>query len=122
MALQVGGAPHVRAGGTGLSDGAVPMRGRGGILVDVAFLRVHEGGKPAATPRFFPWSAAGAAEGELVFQAGVVPDFRAPNVVRLAPTALYTSFEDVWKTVRTLREIMEDKRYEKFGNERGVVA
>ena len=32
-----------RAGGTGLSDGAVPMRGRGGILVDVKLMnRIHE--------------------------------------------------------------------------------
>lgn len=59
---------------------------------------------------------------EALKEAGVVPDFRAPNVVRLAPTALYTSFEDVWRTVRILRGIMEEKRYEGYGNRRGVVA
>jgi glycolate dehydrogenase FAD-linked subunit len=32
-----------RAGGTGLSDGAVPMRGRGGFLVDVKLMNeIHE--------------------------------------------------------------------------------
>jgi glycolate oxidase len=38
------GIPVVpRAGGTGLSDGAVPMRGRGGILVDVKLMnKIHE--------------------------------------------------------------------------------
>jgi glycolate dehydrogenase FAD-linked subunit len=38
------GLPVVpRAGGTGLSDGAVPMRGRGGILVDVKLMnQIHE--------------------------------------------------------------------------------
>ena len=38
------GIPVVpRAGGTGLSDGAVPMRGRGGILVDVKLMnQIHE--------------------------------------------------------------------------------
>jgi glycolate oxidase len=38
------GLPVVpRAGGTGLSDGAVPMRGRGGILVDVKLMnKIHE--------------------------------------------------------------------------------
>ena len=59
---------------------------------------------------------------EALKEAGVVPDFRAPNVVRLAPTALYTSFEDVWRTVRVLRGIMTEKRHERYGNERGVVA
>ena len=59
---------------------------------------------------------------EALKEAGVVPDFRAPNVVRLAPTALYTSFEDVWRTVRILRSIMEEGRHEKFGNHRGIVA
>ena len=53
---------------------------------------------------------------------GVIPDFRAPNGVRLAPVALYNSFEDVWRTVQKLKVIMDEKRYEKFENKRGVVA
>lgn len=54
--------------------------------------------------------------------AGVVPDFRKPNGVRLAPVALYNSFEDVWHTVQQLKEIMDEKLYEQFENKRGVVA
>lgn len=38
---------------------------------------------------------------------GVVPDFRAPNVVRLAPIPLYTSFAEVWHAVQVLREIVD---------------
>ena len=53
---------------------------------------------------------------------GVIPDFRAPNGVRLAPVALYNSFEDVWHTVQKLKLIMNEKRYEKYENKRGVVA
>src|SRR5690606_14691090 len=30
---------------------------------------------------------------------GVIPDYRAPNGIRLAPVALYNTFEDVWHTV-----------------------
>jgi hypothetical protein len=38
---------------------------------DVAFFRVYDGGKPLDSSAFyFPWKAAGAAEGELVFVAG----------------------------------------------------
>ena len=53
---------------------------------------------------------------------GVIPDFRAPNGIRLAPVALYNSFEDVWHAVQKLKVIMDEKRYEKFENKRGVVA
>ena len=53
---------------------------------------------------------------------GVIPDFRAPNGVRLAPVALYNSYEDIWHTVEKLKVIMEEKRYEQFENKRGVVA
>lgn len=53
---------------------------------------------------------------------GVIPDFRAPAIIRLAPVALYTTYEEVWKVVQTLKKIMKEKLYEKFSNEREVVA
>ncbi|WP_421383866.1 kynureninase [Bacillus salacetis] len=55
-------------------------------------------------------------------QNGVIPDFRAPNVIRLAPVALYTSYQDVWKTVRILKDIMEEEQYKQFEKGRNVVA
>ena len=53
---------------------------------------------------------------------GVIPDFRSPNGIRLAPVALYNTFEDVWKTVQILKEIMVEEKYKQFENKRGVVA
>ncbi len=53
---------------------------------------------------------------------GVIPDFRAPSYVRIAPVALYNSFEDVHHTVMILKEIMDDRLYEQFDNKRGVIA
>jgi kynureninase len=38
---------------------------------------------------------------------GVVPDFRAPDLLRLAPSPLYTRFADVREAVRRLRIIAE---------------
>ena len=55
-------------------------------------------------------------------QHGIVPDFRFPNVIRLAPVALYNTFEDVWRTVEALKQIVDGKEYEQFPTEREVVA
>ncbi|UCZ54012.1 kynureninase [Bacillus shivajii] len=53
---------------------------------------------------------------------GVIPDYRAPNVIRFAPIAFYTSFEDVWKTVQALKTIMDQQEYKEFSNNRNVIA
>jgi kynureninase len=53
---------------------------------------------------------------------GIIPDFRAPNIIRLAPVALYTSYSEVWEAVQVLKKIMIEKQYENFKNEREVVA
>lgn len=53
---------------------------------------------------------------------GVIPDFRFPDVIRLAPVPLYVSFEDVYELVERLGEIMEQKKYEAFENKIGLVA
>ncbi|QFG00349.1 kynureninase [Psychrobacillus glaciei] len=52
----------------------------------------------------------------------VIPDFRSPNGIRLAPVALYNTFEDVWNTVQILKEIMKEGTYKRFENKRDVIA
>ena len=37
--------------------------------------------------------------------AGVVADFRPPEVVRLAPVPLYNSFHDVWRAAKAIAEV-----------------
>jgi len=59
---------------------------------------------------------------EALKENSVVPDFRAPNVIRLAPVALYTSYTDAYKMVRILAKIMAEKQYAKYENRRGIVA
>ncbi|HEU5432588.1 MAG TPA: kynureninase [Thermomicrobiales bacterium] len=53
---------------------------------------------------------------------GIVPDFRPPNVVRLAPAPLSTSFHELWQTARALKEIVERGEHLAHANERGLVA
>ena len=51
----------------------------------------------------------------------VTPDFREPDVVRIAPVALYASYEEMYKLVDILEQISEGKEYEKFSNVRSLV-
>lgn len=53
---------------------------------------------------------------------GVVPDFRFPNVIRLAPIALYNTYEELWQTVQHLRAIIDGGEHLQFTGERGTVA
>lgn len=49
----------------------------------------------------------GRALFDTLTQAGVVADWREPNVIRVAPVPLYNSFEDVWRFADILRRVCE---------------
>ena len=50
------------------------------------------------------WSAA-----RLLIERGlVVPDFRPPDVMRLAPVAIYTRYVDVWDAVERMATVLSD--------------
>lgn len=53
---------------------------------------------------------------------GVVPDFRPPDIVRIAPVALYNTYAEVWKLVVHLREIVETREFERFPAERKAIS
>lgn len=53
---------------------------------------------------------------------GILPDFRYPDVIRLAPVPLYISYTEVYDMVEKTVRIMEEKLYEKYENKRGTVA
>lgn len=50
----------------------------------------------------------------LIEWARVVPDFRAPNTIRLGPAPLYTSFVDVHTAVQRTRAVVDGRVYEDF--------
>ena len=52
---------------------------------------------------------------------GVIPDFRPPNVIRLAPVPLYISYRDVWKVTRHLKAVIDNGEHQRFSRERSVV-
>lgn len=51
----------------------------------------------------------------------VIPDFRAPDVIRLGAAPLYTRFVDVWDAFERLAHIMETAAHEGFTDERDGV-
>ena len=52
---------------------------------------------------------------------GVIPDFRPPNVIRLAPIPLYTSYIDVWNVVQHLKAVIDNDEHEALSQERSTV-
>jgi kynureninase len=46
---------------------------------------------------------------EMLTQAGVISDFRAPDVIRVAPAPLYNSFEDVYQFGNTLHNLLSQR-------------
>ena len=53
---------------------------------------------------------------------GVVPDFRPPDIIRIAPVALYNTHAELWTLVRHLREIVDAGDYERFPAERKPIS
>ena len=55
-------------------------------------------------------------EGYAIVQAlldrGVIPDFRAPNVLRFGLTPLYLRYVDVWDAVEILAEILRERSFD----------
>ncbi|MFB6236041.1 MAG: kynureninase [Halopenitus sp.] len=50
---------------------------------------------------------------------GVIVDFRPPNVVRICPAPLYTSFAETLAMVETLEAILAEERYKAFPAQEG---
>ncbi|MDO9508732.1 MAG: kynureninase [Thermovirgaceae bacterium] len=59
---------------------------------------------------------------EALIARNVIPDFRPPDVIRIAPAALYTTFHDVWQVAVHLKGIMDGREYERFSKERKAVS
>jgi kynureninase len=52
---------------------------------------------------------------------GVIPDFRPPNIIRLAPIPLYVSYLDVWRVADHLKAVIDGGEHLRFGDARGTV-
>ena len=59
---------------------------------------------------------------EALKERGVVPDFRPPEIIRVAPVALYNTFHEVWRVVRHLKEIHGNREFLKFSGARKLIS
>ena len=72
-----------------------------------------------ATPREEAWRGSQVSlmhpEGYAIMQAliarGVIGDFRAPNILRFGFAVLYLRFEDVWRAVEILKDVMASEAW-----------
>lgn len=55
-------------------------------------------------------------------QRNIIPDFRPPRVIRLAPVALYNTFGEVLLVAEALKEIIDGREYEAFSPVRDAVS
>ena len=57
----------------------------------------------------------------LINELQVVPDFRPPETIRLGIAPLYTSYQELHTAVMRLRQVVEERRYAKYGGATPVV-
>jgi len=117
------GIEHVRASSLAKTDFLIALLEQGGLLAPPYNYGIAT---PRAHARRGGHVAVEHAEGPRIARAlkarGVIPDFRPPNIVRLAPVPLYVSYVDIWEAVRHLREIVDSGEYLTGELRREVVA
>ncbi|WP_394991334.1 kynureninase [Emticicia sp.] len=48
----------------------------------------------------------------------IIPDFRPPNNIRLGIAPLYNTFQELYETVTRIKQIVEEKQFEKYSAEK----
>jgi kynureninase len=51
----------------------------------------------------------------------IIPDFRDPDIIRIGITPLYTSFQEIFITIKRIEKILSEKEFESFSTQRKQV-
>ncbi|HLO17769.1 MAG TPA: kynureninase [Anaerolineales bacterium] len=57
----------------------------------------------------------------MIEEMNVIPDFRAPDNIRLGFAPLYISFTDIWEGFDRIKCVVEEKRHEKYPKQKLMV-
>jgi kynureninase len=57
----------------------------------------------------------------MIEEMNVIPDFRAPDNIRLGFAPLYVSFTEIWEGFNRIRKVVEEKQYEKYPKQKLTV-
>jgi kynureninase len=57
----------------------------------------------------------------MIEEMNVIPDFRAPDNIRLGFAPLYVSFTAIWEGFDRIRKVVEEKRFEKYPKQKLTV-
>ena len=112
LIAEAGGPCALRAKSLALTDYLLALIDRD--LAPLGFTVVTPRGEPArgghlALAHPDAWRLCQALKA-----AHVVPDFRAPDLIRLAPSPLSTSFTDCAEAISRLKQILLTRAYEKY--------
>lgn len=58
---------------------------------------------------------------QALINRGVIPDFRPPNIIRLAPVPLNVSYHEIWKVVQHLKSVIDNEEYLRFSDNKQTV-
>lgn len=58
---------------------------------------------------------------EALIERGVIPDFRPPDIIRVAPIPLYNTYHEIWRVVGALHEIIDTGAYAKYDVKRKLI-
>jgi kynureninase len=130
LALRAAEAAISVTAAAGMAAVAAKNRSLTSLLVDLFDERLTRFGFALGSPREPRRRGAQVALGHreawritraLIERAGVVPDFRAPDSIRLGMSALTTTHVEVWDAVDRLVRVMEARAYAEFPQGRGRV-
>jgi kynureninase len=128
----IAGVEAVRAGAADLAEAGLPALRRKSVALTELIVALHDQrlaplGFALGTPREPEGRGAHVSVRHpdawricraLIEHAGVIPDFRGPDSIRLGPAPAYTRFADVWEAVDRLCSLVADGVHERLGDER----